>query len=249
MHAFDRSSSFLFTLKDVMAELETDLNNKLGLQNERIQHLEQNYERVLGDYLAVQERVKQLEERLESSQTCSTSAAESDRPERSLPSQAAPSGQWEQVLSRVSRLTDCKMQDQDLADQEARKKKELNAVLRNFEQEEDETPDSLKEKVDAMLAEKLETTVACVSAKRLQKRRSDAAQGIVIVQFEKKQHKITVFKARGKLAGTTIGLDDDLDAAAAQECNVACLQGLQVQRCQDTVAGRKTICEGGEALC
>ncbi len=131
------------TLKDVMAELETDLNNKLGLQNERIQHLEQNYERVLGDYLAVQERVKQLEERLESSQTCSTSAAESDRPERSLPSQAAPSGQWEQVLSRVSRLTDCKMQDQDLADQEARKKMELNAVLRNFEQEEDETPDTL----------------------------------------------------------------------------------------------------------
>ena len=147
------------TLKDVMAELETDLNNKLELQNQRIQHLEQDYEQVLGDYLAVQERVKQLEERLESSQTCSTSAVESDRPERSLPLQAAPSGQWEQVLSRVSRLTDCKMQDQDLADQEARKKKELNAVLRNFEQEEDETPGTLKEKVDAMLAEKLETTV------------------------------------------------------------------------------------------
>jgi len=78
------------------------------------------------------------------------------------------------------------MQDQDLADQEARKKKELNAVLRNFEQEEDETPDTSKEKVDAMLAEKLETTVTCVSAKRLQMGRSDAAQGIVIVQFEKK---------------------------------------------------------------
>ncbi len=38
------------TLKDVMAELETDLNNKLELQNERIQHLEQDYEHVLGDY-------------------------------------------------------------------------------------------------------------------------------------------------------------------------------------------------------
>ena len=147
------------TLKDVMAELETDLNNKLELQNERIMHLEQDYEQVLGDYLAVQERVKQLEERLESSQSCSTSAAESDRPERSLPSQAAPSGQWEQVLSKLSRLTDCKMQDQHLADQAARKKKELNAVLRNFEQEEDKTSDTLKEKVDAMLAEKLETTV------------------------------------------------------------------------------------------
>ncbi len=113
------------------------------------------------------------------------------------------------------------MQDQDLADQEARKKKEVNAVLRNFEQEEGETSDSLKEKVDAMLAEKLETNVACVSAKRLQKGRSDAAQGIVIVQFEKKQHKITVFKARGKLAGTTIGLDDDLTILQQQRKNAA----------------------------
>ncbi len=34
------------------------------------------------------------------------------------------------------------MQDQDLADPEARKQKELNAVLRNFEQEEGDTPDS-----------------------------------------------------------------------------------------------------------
>ncbi len=38
------------------------------------------------------------------------------------------------------------MQDQDLADQEARKKKVLNAVLRNFEQEEDETPDTSKDR-------------------------------------------------------------------------------------------------------
>ena len=99
------------TLKDVMAELATDLNDKLELQAEIIQRLERDYGQVLGDYTAVQERVKQLEERLESSQTCSMSAAEADRPERRLPSQAGPSGQWEQVLSRVSRLTDCKMQD------------------------------------------------------------------------------------------------------------------------------------------
>ena len=36
----------------------------------------------------------------------------------------------------------------DLADQETRKKKELHVILRNFEQEDDETCDSLKEKVD-----------------------------------------------------------------------------------------------------
>ena len=195
------------TLKDVMAELAADLDAKLELQAARIQHLERDCDQMLEDYTAVQERAKQLEERLESSQTCSTSAAESDGQDRRLPSPAAPSGQWEQVLSRVSRLTDCKIQDQDLADQEARKKKEVNAVLRNFEQEEGETPDSLKEKVDTLLAGKLDTAITCVSAKRLQKGRSDAAQGIVIVQFEKKQHKIAVFKARGKLAGTTIGLD------------------------------------------
>ncbi|DBA87908.1 TPA: hypothetical protein ACH3X1_004896 [Trebouxia sp. C0004] len=89
------------------------------------------------------------------------------------------------------------MQDQDLADQETRKK-ELNVVLRNVEQ--DETPDSLKE-----------------SAKRLQKGRSNAAQGIVIVHFEKKQHKIMVFKARG----TTIGLDDALTILQQQRKNAA----------------------------
>ncbi len=58
------------------------------------------------------------------------SAAESDRPERRVTSQTAPSSQWEHVLSRVSRLADSQMQDQDLADQEARK--EVNAVLRKF---------------------------------------------------------------------------------------------------------------------
>ena len=94
-------------------------------------------------------------------------------------------------------------------------------MLRISEQEEGETSDSLKEKVDAMLAEKLGTTVACVSAKCLQKRRSGAAQGTVIMQFEKKQHKITVFKARGKLDGTTIALDDDLTILQQQRKNAA----------------------------
>ena len=61
------------------------------------------------------------------------------------------------------------MQDLDLADQEARNKKELNAVFRNFEQEEDETAESLQLKVDELLSDQLETTVACVSAKRTQK--------------------------------------------------------------------------------
>lgn len=207
--------------KDLLADVHTHLNQKLALHDDSISGLQSALDQVLEKYDAMQERVNLLEERLESSQMCSTASADSDRPERSLPSKAAPSGQWEQVLSRVSRLTDCKMQDQDLADQDARKNKELNAVLRNFEQEEGETPETLKLKVNATLSDQLKTTVTCMSAKRLQKGRSDAAQGIVIVQFEKKQHKITVFKARGKLAGTTIGLDDDLTTLQQQRKNAA----------------------------
>ncbi len=102
------------------------------------------------------------------------------------------------------------MQEQDLADVEARKKKELNFVLRKFEQEEAETSESLKEKMDELLTGQLETSILCVSAKRMQKGRNGTAQGIVAVQFEKKQHKNAAFKARRKLTGTAIGLDDDL---------------------------------------
>lgn len=108
-----------------------------------------------------------------------------------------------------------------MADQEARKKKELNAVLRNLAHEEGETPDSLKAQVDKLLADELGTNIACAGAKRQQKGRNDTAQGIVVVQFEKKQHKITVFKARSKLAGTTIGLDDDLTHLQQKRKNAA----------------------------
>ncbi|DBB02904.1 TPA: hypothetical protein ACH3X1_013507 [Trebouxia sp. C0004] len=63
--------------------------------------------------------------------------------------------------------------------------------------------------------------IAKLKQQEKEKGRSDAAQGIVIVQFEKKQHKITVFKARGKLAGTTIGLDDDLTILQQRRKNAA----------------------------
>ena len=60
-----------------------------------------------------------------------------------------------------------------------------------------------------------------VDAKRKQKSRNDAAPGIVLVQFEKKQHKLTVFKARGKVAGTKIGMDDDLTCLQQELKNAA----------------------------
>ena len=127
----------------------------------------------------MQEEIKQLKDRLDSSQTCSTSQADnSHRLDGSCPSPGAPSGHWAEVVSKVARLTDCKMQDLDLADQEARNKKELNAVLRNLEQEEHETAESLQLKVDELLSDQLETTVACVSAKRMQKARNGTAPGM-----------------------------------------------------------------------
>lgn len=112
----------------------------------------------------------------------------------------SPPGQLEKV---VSRLTECKMQEQDLADAEVRKKKELNAVLRNLEQEEEETPDNLKKKVDELLNDQLETSVVCVSAKRMQKGRG-TAQGIVVVQFEKVRSSTTVMKSVPCTWGTVV---------------------------------------------
>ena len=90
------------------------------------------------------------------------------------------------------------MQDLDLADQEARNKKELNAVLSNLEQVQDDTAESLQLKVDELLSDQLETTVGSVGAKRMQESRNGTAPGVVVVQFANKQDKVAVFKARGK---------------------------------------------------
>ena len=155
---------------------------------------------VLEQNRDMQARITQLEERIESSQHCSSSHTACEAtPDRHWASVASSTGQLEK---HVSRLTECKMQEQDKADQEARNKRELNAVLRNFAQEEGETPESLKDQVDKLLAEQLNINVVCPGAKRQQKSRNDTAPGIVVVQFERKQQKIAVFKARGKLAST-----------------------------------------------
>ena len=103
------------------------------------------------------------------------------------------------------------MQKQDQADMEARKK-ELNAILRNFQ--------NLKVAVDALLSERMETAVICLSTKRLQSRK-DAALGSVLVQFEKNTDKHLAFKARAKLANTSIGMDDDLTRLQQQRKNAA----------------------------
>ena len=79
----------------------------------------------------------------------------------------------------------------------------------------------VKDQGDKLLAEQLNINVVCAGAKRQQKSRNDTAPGIVVVQFERKQQKIAVFKARGKLAGTTIGMDDDLTHLQQKRKNAA----------------------------
>lgn len=127
------------------------------------------------------------------------------------------------------------MQKQDQAGKEACKKKELNAILRNFESPEGDSPENLKVAVDALLSQKMKTAVVCVSAKRLQSKKG-AALGNVLVQLEKRTDKHTVFKARAKLAVTSTGMDDDLTRLQQERKNAAWadfrafrLQGIRTQ--------------------
>ena len=70
------------------------------------------------------------------------------------------------------------MQKQDKADLEAGDKRGLNAILRNLEQSSDETPGGLEVKVNALIADILQQTVVCTSAKRI-KRKNAALDHLV----------------------------------------------------------------------
>ena len=80
---------------------------------------------VLEQQVVMQEKIKQLEERLESSQRCSTSQADTTvqavNPERGWALQSSPSGRTR--LFENLQTARCKMQEQDVADTEARKKR------------------------------------------------------------------------------------------------------------------------------
>ena len=126
------------------------------------------------------------------------------------------SGQFE---SAVYKLASCEMQRKDEADKEARDKKGLNAILRNLEQSADETPEELEVKVNALIADTLQLSVLCTSATRI--KRKTATLDHVLVQFASKKAKLAVFRAKSKLAGTPIGMDDDLTQLQQQRKNAA----------------------------
>ena len=181
------------------------------LEQQRVMQVETN---------ELKDKVRQLEERLTSSQLCSPSQAATAEKgawsRHQSPLASKPSGQLE---SAVYKLASYEMQKQDEADKDARDKKGLNAILRNFEHSSDETQENLEVKVNALFAETLQTSVTCASARRI--KRNSATLDHVLVQFAHKKDKQTVFRARGKLAGTPIGMDDDLTQLQQQRKNAA----------------------------
>ena len=120
----------------------------------------------------------------------------------------------------MHRLADITQRQQDKEDSQARQQKEQNAVFRNFSKVDGETPESLQGQVDKLL-ETLSTSVTCANAKRISTK-AGAVQGLVVVRFRSKADKLTVFKARGKLRGKPVGMDDDLMHLQQQRKNAAC---------------------------
>ena len=119
---------------------------------------------------------------------------------------------------------------------------------RTLHMREGESLANLQKMVYTLFADKLNTVVPCVDAKRMQKSRSVTAPGIVLVQFEKKEHKLNVFKARGKLAGTKTGMDDDL-THLQQECRAwSAFQDHKANRVMTQWQAKKLCVEQGRAL-
>ena len=162
------------------------------------------------------DRVAGLEQSLVSAKA-STSAPDVPKAQGSL-SQAAPTGQFARLVYGLA--TD-KMQDQDDADKAERAKKEKNAILRRFEQADSETTERLKQQVDTLLSKTMGTSIICVSAQRVKARASGTATPLVAVQFQSKHDKMTVFKARRKLADSRVGMDDDLSRLQQERRNAA----------------------------
>ena len=97
-------------------------------------------------------------------------------------------------------------------DQAARQLRAKNVVLRNFPLADNETPTTLKTAVGRFVRkDRMQTDATVTKATRFEnKREGDVSPGLVIVEFATVADKRKVFKARGKLAGCNVGLDDDL---------------------------------------
>ncbi|DBA90150.1 TPA: hypothetical protein ACH3X1_003458 [Trebouxia sp. C0004] len=109
---------------------------------------------------------------------------------------------------KVQRIEQAAMQQADQTDRAARQLRPKNAVLRNLRQAEHETPDSLKTAVihSFYVAAFFETGCGGARTHRVRAPKPRSCHcGVGSVADKKK-----VFRARGKLAGCIVGLDDDL---------------------------------------
>ena len=96
--------------RDLVAELEHAFS-LLEMSNQKVLKLEQEVTACHQSQSAMQEEINQLKDLLDSSQTCSTSKANSDMgPSNCWATPAPAAGVLQGLVSTVSRLTDCKLQ-------------------------------------------------------------------------------------------------------------------------------------------
>jgi len=182
-------------LRKLCAELQQTHKVEMGLEVERqvsvrVAPLQQELD-------AVKLELQQLRGKVESSPTST--------------SQQQPQPDVSNLESKVQRIEQATMQQADQTDRAARQLRAKNAVLRNFRQAENETPDTLKQAVSQFVSNRMQTDAVVAKATRFSnKREGDASPGLVIVEFGSVADKKKVFRARGKLAGCEVGLDDDL---------------------------------------
>ena len=132
------------------------------------------------------------------------------------------------LKDKVHRLEQATVQQATQTDKAARQLRAKNVVLCNFPLADNETPTTLKAAVGHFVRkDRMQTDAVVTKATRFENRREGSVSpGVVIVEFATVADKRKVFRARGKLAGCSVGLDDDL--TPLQQKQVCCMG--QVQR-------------------
>jgi len=209
-------------LKHFCAELQQTFRKEMGLEVER--KVSERIAPLQEELAAMKVEMRQMRERLESSPTS--------------PSHQQAQPDVSKLEDKVHRLEQATVQQATQTDQAARQLRAKYVVLRNFQEAENESPATLKTAVGQFVCKgRMQTDAVVTKAKRLEnKRKGDVSPGLVIVEFATVADKRKVFKARGKLAGCNVGLDDDLTllqqkqkSAAWAKFKEAKAQGLEAR--------------------
>ena len=183
-------------LRQFIAEMQQTLQSRIELE---VEHKVSEKLAPVQEELAVMKvEMQQLKERLESSPP--STSQQQTQPDVS------------KLEDKVHRLEQATVQQAAQTDQAARQLRAKNVVLRNFPLADNETPTTLKTAVGRFVRkDRMQTDATVTKATRFEnKREGDVSPGLVIVEFATVADKRKVFKARGKLAGCNVGLDDDL---------------------------------------